>query len=261
MKRIILSVFLLAAAFLFFVFTWETYTPVLPQADTIVAFKDSPAGDIFSLSFGVRKLMAEIWFIKLMQYYGTSEFAENGHDDHDHDHSLRNSRTAATGVGGYADDCHHGADYGSGQYPDFFRMAKHIIDLDPYFKNAALYSAGSLAFNMDRPDQALSLLYSAMLYLPKEWKYASLLAAIGYKNAKDPKKVAESFNLLVADPECPTMLKQLAAFLNKRAGNYMKAYEIYLDILKTSNDKFYLENAARQADKLEKMFFKKPATK
>ncbi|MBI4056349.1 MAG: hypothetical protein HY399_02255, partial [Elusimicrobia bacterium] len=76
--------------------------------------------DIAFLSLGMRRLGADVEFIQLMQYYGTSE-EEQEH----HRHDLK---------------------YGAGNYPEFFVRARHILDLDPYYRNACLYAAGVLAF-------------------------------------------------------------------------------------------------------------------
>jgi hypothetical protein len=46
------------------------------------------------------------------------------------------------------------------------------------------------------------------------------------------------------------MLKQLAAFLNKKAGNLAAAAVIYADIAATSRDAAYVRNARRELGKL-----------
>jgi tetratricopeptide (TPR) repeat protein len=144
-------------------------------------------------------------------------------------------------------------DFGSGKYPEFLSLARHIAALDPYFTNAGLYAAGSLAFNIHRPEEAVSFLNGALVYHPKEWKYVTMLAAIGYSKAKDPAKVAKIIAPLLMEPDCPVMIRQLAAFLNKKAGNYHDAYLIYKTILETTRDQFYINNARRELAKLEAM--------
>ena len=72
----------------------------------------------------------------------------------------------------------------------------------------------------------------------------------GYSKAKDPSSVAAAIAPLLKEPDCPVMLKQLAAFLNKRAGNLAAAAAIYSDIAATSRDEFYVRNARRELEKL-----------
>jgi len=220
-----------------------TYARPFPQADKIGTVRQSAVEDAVALALGVRRLAADLWFIRLIQYYGTSEL--DGRDN----------------SGGISEDSGHGQpghhcsdeNFGEGKYPDFLPVARHILALDPYFTNAGLYAAGSLAFNMSRPEEAVSLLNGALIYRPKEWKYVTLLAAIGYSKAKDPAKVAELITPLILEPDCPVMIRQLAAFLNKKMGNYSAAHKIYKTILETTKDRFYIDNARREMAKLEKM--------
>lgn len=242
----IIFVLFLVFFFFFSVYTWKSYSHPFPQANYIASFKRSLLGDALTLSFGMRRLLADVWFVRLMQYYGTRELSE--HDEDGAKSPWRQRR--------HTDEhhhCQHGADYGYGKYPDFFPMARHIIDIDPYFKSAIMYSVTSLAFNLQKQESAIALLKIAMMYSKKEWMYPRLLAAIGYSKAKDPQKVAQTLTMLVWEPDCPTMVKQLVAFLNKKTKNYRTAYAIYLNILNTSKDPFYLENARKETEKLKKI--------
>lgn len=221
-----------AALFLSLAFVCgRSYAPPFLPAGEIRPFKDSSLSDVLFLSLGMRRLAAEIWFIRLMQYYGTSEHPEEEGEGRGHHH--------------------HEADYGSGAYPDFFQRSRHILDLDPYFTHACLYSAGALAFNLGHPDEAVELIRRVKGYVPGEWKYDAYLAAIGYSKAKNPGMVADILTPVVKDPQCPVMVKQLVAFLNKRAGRYREAAEIYRDIMLNSKDPGYIPNARRELEKLK----------
>ena len=65
-------------------------------------------------------------------------------------------------------------------WDEFMRLGLHVIELDPYFRNAVLYTAGCLAFNLERPYEALGTLNYALKNTPKDWKFLKLVAAIGY---------------------------------------------------------------------------------
>ncbi|MFA6435170.1 MAG: hypothetical protein WCW52_10790 [Elusimicrobiales bacterium] len=209
-----------------------TYPPPFPPADRIREVGQSAVEDSLALALGLRRLAADLWYIRLLQYYGTPEVERP--PDETGRHELE-------------------AGFGGGRYREFLPMARHLLALDPYFTSAGLYAAGSLAFNMSRPDEALSLLNEALIYRPKEWKYVKLLAAIGYSKAHDPSKVSELLMSLIMEPDCPVMIRQQAAFLNKKAGNYRVAYRIYKTILKTTKDPFYIDNARKEMAKLEKL--------
>jgi len=203
-----------------------------PPPSALREVRRSAIEDMLALSLGARRLFADLWFIRLMQYYGTQELY-GGEEEEEDGH------------------CHHGHDFGSGKYPEFLALSRHIAALDPYFKNAVLYSAGSLAFNLSRPDEAAGLLNYALANTPSDWKFLMMLAAIGYSKSSEPAKVAQTIAPLVRERDCPVMLKQLAAFLNKKIGNYQAAAEIYADILKTSKDPFYTRNAEKELKKIK----------
>ncbi|OGR68512.1 MAG: hypothetical protein A2081_05835 [Elusimicrobia bacterium GWC2_61_19] len=211
------------------------YRSPFPPPSEIHTPADGAAGDMFALAFGARRLFADVWFIRLMQYYGTPEFCE--HEEHGTD----------------AHAHHHCGENGEGKYPEFLARSRHVLEIDPGFTMAALYAAGSLAFNMGRQAEAEELLHYALKYSPKEWKYLKVLAAIGYTKADDPAAVAAAIAPILKDPDCPVMLKQQAAFLNKKIGNYPAAAAIYADIAATSRDTAYVRNAERELEKLSRL--------
>ncbi|MBI5743352.1 MAG: hypothetical protein HY952_02270 [Elusimicrobia bacterium] len=214
----------------------SAYSPIYPPPSDIRVPADGAAGDMFALALGARRLAADVWFVRLLQYYGTEELepgeAPEPPDAHGHQH--------------------HRGENGEGRYPEFLARSLHIMALDPHFAAAGLYAAGSLAFNMGRPAEAQRVLDFGLKYSPREWKYLTLLAAIGYSKATEPMKIADAIRPVLADPDCPVMLKQLSAFLNKKAGNYAAAAAIYADIAATSRDTAYVRRARRELELLSK---------
>ena len=227
--------------------TGKNYAHPFPQAGQMHSFSDSVLSDAGVLSLGIRRLAADVWFIRLIQYYGTCQCPDGENQP---------SPEAEDGAPGH--HCHHHHDHGdhdagTGKYPDIFPRSRHILDLDPYFTHAGLYSAGVLAFNLGRSDEAIELINQAKRYQPREWKYDAYLAAIGYRLAGNPEKVADMLAPVVRDPECPTMIKQLVAFLNKRLKRYRAAAEIYEDIARTARNPHYIRNSRRELAQLEKI--------
>ncbi|MBI4803114.1 MAG: hypothetical protein HY796_11375 [Elusimicrobia bacterium] len=236
----------LGACALLFAGPWafKSYSAPFPPANLIKEVRAGAAEDALALTLGLRRLAADVWFVRLMQYYGTSE--------------LEMEFDSAEGARGHKAGPHYhggvrceGVHFGEGRYPEFLGYARHILALDPYFLNAGLYAAASLAFNLSRPEEAVSLVNWALIYAPKEWKYVRLLAAIGYSKAKNPAKVAQLIAPLLEEPDCPVMIRQLAAFLNKKAGNHAAAYAIYRSILGSTRDRLYIENAKKEMAKME----------
>jgi len=235
MKKYLYLIFT-AVAFSALVFygpwVFKSYSSPFPPANLIQEVGASAGEDALALSLGLRRLAADIWFVRMMQYYGTPELDRFNAVDEPFPEE--------------------GVHLGGGRYPQLLRFARHILAFDPYFSNAGLYAGASLAFNLSRPEEAVSLVSGALIYAPKEWKYVTLLAAIGYSKAKNPAKVAQLIAPLLAEPDCPVMIRQLAAFLNKKAGNYTAAYAIYKSILHATRDPFYIENAEKEMEKLER---------
>ncbi len=219
----------------------SVYRSPFPPPSDIHVSADGAAGDILALAFGARRLFADVWFIRLMQYYGTPEAGPGGTPGDSFAWLL-----PKTGGGAAEEAAEAAINNGAGRYPDFFPLAMHILQLDPSFTGAALYGAASLAFNMNRPGEAEALLRYGLRYHPHDWKSLKLLTAIGYSRSRDPSAVAASIAPLLKDPDCPVMLKQLAAFLDKKAGNYAEAAALYADILTTSRDPSYASNARKE---------------
>ncbi|MFA5162884.1 MAG: hypothetical protein WC421_11665 [Elusimicrobiales bacterium] len=232
--------------------------PQYPRAAEIRYAGDSALEDAAFLSMGLRRLCADINFIRLMQYYGRAEEGRYVFHDHEHEHDghhapdrpitaedIRYNEYSMYGLSVYA-----ASGFEGGNFPQISRRALHILSLDPYFSYAALYAAGALAFNLNRADEALEILAYAKQYNPRDWKYDSYAAAIGYSKAGDPAKTADTLDLAVREPDCPTMLKQQTAFLNKKLGRWRRAYEIYADIRAHSQDPYYIRNAEEQMAQL-----------
>lgn len=209
-----------------------------PPPSEIHVAAQGAAGDMLALAFGARRIFADVWYIRLMQYYGTPELDGAGANAEIHEEP------------GEAHHHHHHHHIDGGKYGEFLGRSLHVLEIDPYFTMAALYGAGSLAFNLKRPEEAQTVLRYALRYSPKEWKYLNVLAAIGYSKAEDPAGVAAAIAPMLKDPDCPVMLKQQAAFLNKKTGNYAAAAAIYADIAATSRDQAYVRNAERELARL-----------
>lgn len=181
------------------------------------------------LSMGMRRLAADVELVRLLVYYGTRE-EEQGHEGHDH---------------GWGE-----AGYGGGAYPELGPRARRILALDPGFAYAVQYAAGALAFNLGRPDEALDLLALAVERDPKNLVLRSYAAAIGMSKTGDAKRALTLLEPALADPDCPTMIKSMAAFMHRRLGHKREAARLYLDILETSRDWGYRSTAERHLREL-----------
>lgn len=170
------------------------------------------------LSLGMRRLAADLELIRLLVYYGTPEPGQSESD----------------------------FENGRGHFPEVGPRARRILDLDPSFSYAAFYAAGALAFNLERPDEAIDLLETARKRDPGNTQYALYIGAAGLaRKGADPARAVAALDPMLSSPDCPTMLKSMAALMHRRLGHKKRAAEIYLDILETSRDKGYRDIARR----------------
>lgn len=216
--------------------------PYPPPTEVRLAAEDAVTSASL-VSVGMRRLAADLAFIRLLLYYGTPEDAadgsghEHGHDGHDH------------GPGGHGEPERHGAVDGGGSYPELGPRVERILSLDPFWEYPVLYGAGALAFNLGRPEEALRLLKAGLSHRPEDPRYLAYIAAVGFSRAGDMARAVEELAPAVAEPDAPTMLKNIVAFMHVRLGRREEAARLYRDILR-SRDESYHENARRALKRL-----------
>ncbi|MDD5629566.1 MAG: hypothetical protein PHU21_10915 [Elusimicrobia bacterium] len=178
------------------------------------------------LSLGMRRLAADLGLVRMLIYYGTPE--SGGHEAHE-EHEGHDP----------FDPAHPELSWGGGSYPELGPRALRILDADPSFSYAALLAAGALAFNLNRPEEALRLLDYARSRDPRNSEYQAYVAAIGFHRRGDPQGVISRLEPVLRAPDCPVMVKHLVAVLYVRAGQRGKARNLYREIRDTSKDAGY----------------------
>lgn len=207
--------------------------PYPPPTEVRLAAEDAVTSASL-VSAGMRRLAADLAFIRLLLYYGTPEGRHAGHD-HDSGHAHEHEWG--------------GGEYGAGSYRELGPRAERILSLDPFWRYPVLYGAGALAFNLDRPEEALRLLKEGLRHRPGDSRYLAYVAAVGFSKNGDLARVAEELSPVVAGPDAPTMLKNIVAFMHVRLGRREEAARLYREILR-SRDESYHENARRALKRL-----------
>ncbi len=205
--------------------TRQVLPPPPPIDVRIVSAENDVLSDAGFLSLGMRRDAADLGFIHLMLYYGTPQagLPENVVEN------------------------------GGGDYPEILPRARQILNLDPHFEYAVIYSAGSLAFNLKRTNEAVELLNEAIALNPGSVRFHALLAAVGVKNRRnraDTEQILKFLAPVLASKDCPTFLKSMAAFLNAQIGKKREAVALYRDILATTTDAGYRRLAQLMIEKL-----------
>lgn len=213
------------------------------------------------LSLGMRRLAADMAFIQLIIYYGSRdayhegrahpeghEGCEHGHHEEDGEQTERGEQARELGMY-FGEGSHdHRYTYG-GSYSELGPRLRRIMDMDPFWKYPVLYVCGALAFNMKRPQEALELLTEARRHLPTEKQYLAYMAAIAFAKDGDKERVVAELTPLMDDPDVPTMVRNMVAYLNVELGRKREAVRLYLQILE-SRDENYHHVARRALEKL-----------
>ena len=181
-------------------------------------------------ALGMRRAAADLGLIRLIIYYGTHEESgglDHGHGPHDgHDHHSDPSK----------------------RHLELAPRAMAVLDADPAFTYAALYAAGALAFNLQRPDEALRVLDHALSRDPRNFQLRAYVGAIGFHKKGDRKAVIAALEPVLAYPDCPAMIKHLVAVLYKREGLADRARALYTELLAHPD---YAAVAKQELDKLK----------
>lgn len=210
-------------------------TSIARDPHGVILSPDSAVETAAFFSLGMRRLAADLGLIRLIIYYGTPDEREaaaepEDHAGHDHGHEAPASE--------------------QGKYQVMSYMAMRVLDLDPSLSYAALFAAGALAFNLNRPSEALEVLEYALKRDPKNVRYQSYIGAVGFHRSGDPDGVIRLLEPALADPDCPTMIKSMMAFLYRRSGHKEKAIRLYRNILE-SRDRSYDHIARQMLQELE----------
>lgn len=189
---------------------------------------------------GMRRLGADLAFIQMLQYYAREDEGEEHRP------------------GERAKHFHMGGEGEADLHPDvrltfFPALREHILRvgaLDPYFHYAFLFGAGALAFNLNRPDEALDVLRAGARADPAFWRYRLYAGAIAYRRSAEPEKAVALLEEAALDPDCPTLLLNILANIHLKQGNVRRAAEIYAHIARTSRDEGYVQLARRKLQEL-----------
>lgn len=196
--------------------------PRLPPRSPVSLSGDGVVANASFWSLGMRRLAADLAFIRLLVYYGTHEDDETGGHEH-----------------GY-----EGPDRKEEGYPQMLGRVRRIAAMDPYWPYPVMYGVGALAFNLQRPDEALSLLDAALLVRPGDEQYIALMGAVGFHKGGDLASAVDRMMPAIDQPGTPTMLRNMAAYMNERLGRRETAVRLYREIL-LSRDSNYFDSARR----------------
>ena len=187
------------------------------------------------VSLGMRRLTADLGLVRMLIYYGEPEGGPEVGEAQLHSHY---------------DPEHPEFAWGGGRYSELGTRALRILDADPSFSYAALLAAGALAFNLNRPEDALRVLDYALSRDPRNLQFQAYVAAVGFHRHGDANGVIRRLAPVLGTPDCPVMIKHLVAHLYAKDGQRQKAISLYRQIRDTSKDAGYRRMAEVALERL-----------
>lgn len=211
--------------------------------------------DFGGILLGSRRISADIAWIELLQYYGSAELLTDEESPGELYQDFYSRLFNPAKHQPYQHEHHH-HHYEGGVYPRLLPLCQRIIRLDPYFQYVYLYGSAALAWNLNRPEEAVALLEEGIKYNPQSLLLRVYLGAIIYKKMDNFAGMTSLLDEVVADPECPVLLKNILANIYKKAGKFESAANIYRQIMETSLDSRYRQMAK---EKLQQISGRMPA--
>jgi len=234
-KTLILVIFFIIGILVLQFFLRKIFSfdyPLFTEVINLSAGKKTGYGllDLSGIIFGMRRMVANIAWIQLLQYYGTPEEG--------HLHTEEGCPVCAE------------EDYGGGKYYDLLSLTQRVIRLDPYFYYVYLYSAGALAWNLYRPEEAVLLLKEGISNNPQYWRFRLYLGAVIYQQLNKFEKMVILLGEAVKYPDCPTLVKVILANIYEKQSRYLDSLKIWLEV-KESKDEFYRLRAEKKIFELK----------
>ncbi|MCS7231281.1 MAG: hypothetical protein RMJ67_04000 [Elusimicrobiota bacterium] len=219
------------------------YSHITKLAQTKLPLEKFFILDSIGIILGIRKIVSDIAWIQLLQYYG-------GHPPEDKHCNKHNHIECITKIQ-------------PGKYLDFIKYVRRVTILDPLHSFAYFYGVGALAWNLERPDEALEYLKEGLKNLEFQkdnpesdyWQLVKYQQAIYYKLGGKYKEMLNELKEIIQKGKAPNMVKAILANLYKKYGFYKEAILIWEELL-DSGDPEYVERAQIQIKELKTLLSK-----
>jgi tetratricopeptide (TPR) repeat protein len=178
---------------------------------------------ISRLALGFKALLADVYWIRAVQYFGGQKLQQRAELQHDLLYPLLDITTT----------------------------------LDPHFNIAyrfgSIFLAEGYPHPPGRPDLSVKLLEKGFESDPKKWQYLYDAAFIHYWYARDYEKAADWFTKASKVPGSPDWLPGLAAATRTRGGNRAGARFLWQQVYQNSEAGYMRDNARRSLVQLDIM--------
>jgi tetratricopeptide (TPR) repeat protein len=166
-------------------------------------------------------LLADLYWIRAVQYYGRTTLAEGE----------------------------------TKRYDLLYPLLDFTTSLDPYFDIAYRFGAIFLAepspAGAGRPDQAIALLEKGLAQQPDKWQFVGDIGFVNYFWLKDYQRAADWFRRASQMPQGPEWMAALAATVLNEGGNSASSRRLWQEILEGDNPPYLRQRAQRALMQLD----------
>jgi tetratricopeptide (TPR) repeat protein len=147
--------------------------------------------------------------------------------------------------------------YGEHRVTDMrFTRMTHVFDiltsLSPHFTAAYVFGAFAMAQEGFDFEEAEKLMLKGLENNPTSGMLAFELGFLYYvrPGGRDLRRAAECFEQAARQPDAPPQSARFAAFSRQNAGDLHIAYELWLDVSRTSGNKYLRDMAEREMKRI-----------
>jgi hypothetical protein len=196
----------------------ERWYPAAPPGEDVLYVRSGEA--LSRMGLGYDALLADIYWIRAVQWFGGRSLAERARLEHDLLYPLLDITTT----------------------------------LDPYFNIAYRFGAIFIAEGAPdpgRPDLAIALLEKGMRAAPERWQYPYDIAFTYYWWLRDYGKASEWFHRASQIPDSPEWLPGLAAITKSQGGDRRGARFLWTQIYETAEHEYMRKTAQHRLVQLD----------
>jgi len=191
------------------------------DATADVLYVQSPAA-LTRASLSYRALMADLYWIRAVQYYGGTRLSK-----------------------------------GEKKYDLLYPLLDLTTSLDPHFDIAyrfgAIFLAEEYPGGAGRPDRAIALLQKGLREQPDKWQFAEDIGFVHYWWLHDPTTAADWFNRAGDMPKAAAWLKPLAAVTLAQGSNRNLSRQLWMEIGRTAEIDWFRTQADFRLKQLDAM--------
>ena len=241
----------------------RSFTYPLPPA-RISTIPDYTVLDLSTVLAGMRRLGAGIGWVQLLQYYGSPETPV----DKETEYKVSIDMTKYI-FGLFKPEKEHPGEkhehyeeqIEGGNYPQLLNYCYRIIDQDPFFFYVYLYGSGALAWNLNRTDEALSLLALGIQNMEKYrenittdlhqpfWQLNLYVSAIVYKKRGETEKMVPLLEMASKQKETPNLVKVILANIYQVEKKYQECLDIWISVYNSKDPEY----AAKAREKIKEV--------